>query len=541
MSRMLEALQNLSSQADAPAGNDTPQEAATQQPAAVPGPVLGPILTPADHSRRMKELLGKHLSPPRPSELLRNLKAELQRPIERPAGMTVPLEPTRLARPLLPPKMDDGEDGESSDRESISLTFPMSEAAPIASRLIGGVENLLSAIEEDVETAGEEIAVSFAGEERESDQRSEVGGQASDQGPAVGSQEESIRGSGFRIQDLAVVGSEFRVPVSEMHGSEPENGVPSSTVEQVPDAPQPASPLQLAADISQPETRNPEPGAQNPQPETGNPEPDIQNPVPEIQAAEPAAQAAAASPLEHLVDARPLVETRPEPAEPAPAPVPLTLPPRTISRSKTRLEQRVVEGLADPTRSKPYRDLADRLAQDLRQLTGRCLLFSGVGPASHGDDLLAHLGALMAEDEAEVLLVDADFKRAGLSVGLGALKETGLGELQERGAHAEELILPTLLPNVSLLPAGRRALSDSLGVVDHLAQLLAKLEGRFALIVIDGGSHAQPLSPSLARLCDATYFIVRLGATEARTATTALKTFRASGARVMGCVATTAS
>ena len=40
---------------------------------------------------------------------------------------------------------------------------------------------------------------------------------------------------------------------------------------------------------------------------------------------------------------------------------------------------------------------------------------------------------------------------------------------------------------------------------------------------------------------DATYFVVRLGATEARAAQGALKAFRGSGARVMGCVATTAS
>ncbi|MEX2025721.1 MAG: hypothetical protein WEH44_00445, partial [Pirellulaceae bacterium] len=199
------------------------------------------------------------------------------------------------------------------------------------------------------------------------------------------------------------------------------------------------------------------------------------------------------------------------------------------------------DGLAHPSRSVPYRELADRLTQDLRQLSGRCLLFSGIGPASHGDDLLAHLGTLMAEDDAEVLLVDADFTRARLSVGLGALKETGLRELMEHAGRGDELILPTLLPNVSLLPAGRKALSDSLGVVDHLAQLLALLEERFALIVIDGGIHTHALAPSLARLCDATYFVVRLGATDARTAATALKVFRGCGARVMGCVATTAS
>jgi hypothetical protein len=490
MSRMLQALQNLSQQ---PAESPAAEELRAPSPASPSSAGVSPALSPVDHSRRMKELLVKHMVPPRPSELLRNLKAEMNGL----GGMTVPIPFAFSGGPPLSDFAQDADDEsepESALRESISITFPISPDHSAASPSVSGmatidnVENLLATIEEQPESPVEEIAVSFGHEEeREREQKPEVRGQ----------EEEGVQGSGFRVQE------EVTEPETPVHLDSP-----------APSSPPTLTPAILNAAPSPP---------LNPEPRTLNP------------------PAAAASPLDHLADERPPVEHRPQEEEAPAACAPRALPPRTISRGKTRLEQRVIDGLAHPSRSVPYRELADRLTQDLRMLSGRCLLFAGIGPASPGDDLLAHLAALMAEDEAEVLLVDTDFTRAGLSVGLGALKETGLGELMEHAGRGEELILPTLLPNVSLLPAGRKALPDSLGVVDHLAQLLARLEERFALILIDGGIHTHALSPPLARLCDATYFIVRLGATDARTATTALKAYRGCGARVMGCVATTAS
>lgn len=252
----------------------------------------------------------------------------------------------------------------------------------------------------------------------------------------------------------------------------------------------------------------------------------------------PAAEVEApASPLMHLSQEAPLV-ARPPQEEP-PAPVATRVQPaRTISRPKTQLEQRVLDDLSHPSRSQPYRELAERLKQDLRLLTGRCLLFAGVGPASHADDVLPFVARLLAEENQEVLLIDADFARAGLTIGLGGLKETGLGELMEAAGRGETLVLPTLLPNVSLLPAGRQSLPDAMGVVEQVTQLIARLAERHSLILIDAGRHSGPLAPALSRLCDATYLVVRLGATDARGASVALQSFRASGARVMGCVAT---
>jgi Mrp family chromosome partitioning ATPase len=242
--------------------------------------------------------------------------------------------------------------------------------------------------------------------------------------------------------------------------------------------------------------------------------------------------------IDRLALPQPAVTSPPNTRNEAPAAAPSAMPQRVISRQATRLEQRVRENLADPSRSLPYRELAERLSHDLRLLTRRCLLFTGLGPASQTEDVLPHLAALLAEEDRGVLLVDADFHRAAITVALAALKEPGLGDLADSGMQAAGFVLPTLLPNVSLLPSGRKAPPDTIGIVDHVGQLLSKLEERYPLVLIDGGPHTGTLVPALGRLCDATYFVVRIGSTDARTASAALKSFRASGARVMGCIAT---
>ena len=483
MSKMLQALKNLSSRTK-------PAETA-EQPAASPARVTAepvpaaddPVLPPGDRSRRMKDVLARHLAAPTPTEVIRRPAAEAERqratdfpgPEAAPAAgsMTVPMDsqarllrlaadPQRLDLPRQPPaQLDLEQSAPVAVAPSSNVEVPATPEAPVSEPVgvasLEAVTALLSELENEPAGPEEEVSLSFSR------------------------------------------------PLHEREGRGQETEIGGQRSEATPDSP--AAPPPAVAPT-------PSPAAA---------------PLP-----------ATPSPLDPLADPRPLM-TYDASEDQSPPPAPLLLPPRTISRVKTRLEERVLEIQSDPSRSLPYRELADRLRQDLRLLPGRCLLFAGVGSASHADNVLPHVASLLAEDDAEVLLVDADFARAAMTVGFGALKETGLGDLTDAGSRAEELVLPTRLPNISLLPAGRKALPDNLGVVDRVAPLLAKLEERYSLVMIDGGAHTGPLLPALARLCDATYLVVRLGATDARAATTALKTFRGTGARVMGCVATSAT
>ena len=81
-------------------------------------------------------------------------------------------------------------------------------------------------------------------------------------------------------------------------------------------------------------------------------------------------------------------------------------------------------------------------------------------------------------------------------------------------------------------------LPDPAAVANRLASLVQSLEEEFRLVILDGGRTTDRAAAPLARLCDATYFVVHLGDTESSQAQRALRDFRATGARLLGCIAT---
>ena len=255
--------------------------------------------------------------------------------------------------------------------------------------------------------------------------------------------------------------------------------------------------------------------------------------------------------------AEPLVVHSEPPPPPATAPLPVAQPvpleiglkgiaakkplgeisPLPSTREPTFYEQRIRESLARPSHAKLYANLVERLQQDFRGSDGRTLLFTGVGQPSRGDELLSHIAALFAQQGTEVLLVDADFQRASLTAGFGSTTLCGLQNCLGTSANWHDQLIPTSFPQLSFLPVGR----GNLNVMEAALALdgvIEEMSHRFGLVLIDGGESAGGLQTAFARACDATYFVIRLGATDARSAEAALRKFRAAGARVMGCVAT---
>ena len=100
------------------------------------------------------------------------------------------------------------------------------------------------------------------------------------------------------------------------------------------------------------------------------------------------------------------------------------------------------------------------------------------------------------------------------------------------------LVEPTAFDELSLLPIGARGAGEPASSANRLAAVVQSLESRFRLVLIDGGRADDAGAATLARLSDATYFVIRLGETGAAAAGAAVSEFRAAGARVLGCIAT---
>jgi Mrp family chromosome partitioning ATPase len=114
----------------------------------------------------------------------------------------------------------------------------------------------------------------------------------------------------------------------------------------------------------------------------------------------------------------------------------------------------------------------------------------------------------------------------------------GLAEVLAQARPVRPLVRPTAFPGLALLPAGLQRELDSAAAAAPLEAALRELAAQYALLLIDGGTGAGGLALAAARVCDATYLVAELGTVEAQEAQAALQEFRASGARILGAIAT---
>jgi len=255
-------------------------------------------------------------------------------------------------------------------------------------------------------------------------------------------------------------------------------------------------------------------------------------------AAPPAIEPRPVQPLadESVAIAPPVAEVEPLAAPAAESPAVRSS--RASQTAATPLERSVRRTLGDAVRVQPLLDLAERIRRDVEQAGGKTVLLVGVGPESSSHETALYTAAALGQRMDNVLLIDADVSRQPLSVGLERAQQSGLADLLPSQESPHSSCRPTALSGLSLLPSGRARHADLSASGPRLEDVLRQLSGEFSLVILDGGRTADLAASALARLCDATYFVVQLGAVETSEAQNALRDFRAAGARVLGCIAT---
>jgi Mrp family chromosome partitioning ATPase len=208
-------------------------------------------------------------------------------------------------------------------------------------------------------------------------------------------------------------------------------------------------------------------------------------------------------------------------------PAPQTLVERTTRRT-----------LSDPHRAEPYRQVAERIVRDLAHVAGRSAVLAGVGSASNTSELVLIAAAALENASGSVLVIDGDTAHRSLTTQLDLSDARGLAELLRERDEPARYIRKLSVGGLSFLPIGKTRFPEPEPVASQLAALVQSLEAEYSLVLIDGGRTTELAAATLARLADATYFVIRLGHTEASVAQNALRDFRAAGARVLGCVAT---
>jgi len=99
-----------------------------------------------------------------------------------------------------------------------------------------------------------------------------------------------------------------------------------------------------------------------------------------------------------------------------------------------------------------------------------------------------NLAISMAQDlnKKQILLVDADMRRASISKYLGVKSELGLADLISNGANADEALLNIGIENLTILPAGKppHNPAELLGSV-KMRNLISLLKSKYDYVIFD--------------------------------------------------------
>jgi polysaccharide biosynthesis transport protein len=150
------------------------------------------------------------------------------------------------------------------------------------------------------------------------------------------------------------------------------------------------------------------------------------------------------------------------------------------------------------------------------------------------------LARVLAQGGANVLVIDADLRRAGLSALVGPLHEAGLIELLEENAKFADIIVTDLVPGLHILPVCRPTFTATDLFSNDKFKTFLELAGRtYDHIIID----TPPLlaiadARSIAVACDAVALVVKWSDTPAGAVRTAVKWLTSDKANLIGAIFT---
>jgi len=166
--------------------------------------------------------------------------------------------------------------------------------------------------------------------------------------------------------------------------------------------------------------------------------------------------------------------------------------------------------------SEHYRIVRTRIVQHPK--SPRIIIISSAGPGDGKTVTAINVaGMLSLRDNANVLLIDGDFRRSTIATRLGLPAEPGLANTLDGSSSLQESIIRIeQFPNLYVLTAGKSAknpaeLLDS----DRWRSLCATVRERFSFVIIDSPPIAAVADYELMQAsCDGVIVVIRPGHTD---------------------------
>ena len=210
------------------------------------------------------------------------------------------------------------------------------------------------------------------------------------------------------------------------------------------------------------------------------------------------------------------------------------------NRTGTQRDKYPIASIEDPasTLAEAYRTLRVSLSMLGPEAERRVILFVSAIPEEGKTYTSINTAVSLAQQGLKTLLVDADLRRPSLHKALLDAKETppGLTDLFSGNAGLDQIILPTAIPNLSLIPAGSRAPNPAeLLASADLKGLIEDLQKTYDRVVIDTAPvNAVSDTLVLAAHAHKTILVIQAGKTPRKAILRAIHLLRKAGAKVAG-------
>jgi capsular exopolysaccharide synthesis family protein len=184
-----------------------------------------------------------------------------------------------------------------------------------------------------------------------------------------------------------------------------------------------------------------------------------------------------------------------------------------------------------------FKSLVGQIEIGLPQPGCRVVLLSSSVAGEGTTEVAIGLGLVLAGSMGrKTVIVDCNLHHPDLHLRFG-LPEIGLGEYLGREVPLEKALANTVVPNMYIMPVGKRLVSAMSFSKEDLSGLVAELRKRFEYVLID----AAPVGtyPEGAVLCDkvdSVILVVKHGSTRREVVVRTKETITRAGGRILGIV-----
>lgn len=187
-----------------------------------------------------------------------------------------------------------------------------------------------------------------------------------------------------------------------------------------------------------------------------------------------------------------------------------------------------------------YRSLRTRLLSQNPNYEHRVIAITSAVPKEGKSVTTLNLGCILAEiRHLRVVVVDGDFRRSSLAHMLNQPSGPGLAEVLAGAATYEEVLRPTPIPNLMLIPAGSTKGRSAAELLTSPAALPAfqRMQREFHYTIVDTPPATTVTDVGIiGQMCSGVIMIVRLHRTHEAAAKRAARLLQVNNIPILGCL-----